>query len=101
MSERTEDDRAESLVDRGRGTADRPPGSTVDVVVIGGGPAGIAAALWAARYRRCVLLVDAAEHRNAAVDATHGYLGLDRIAPRELISIALSDLLQYPEVQVE
>jgi thioredoxin reductase len=70
----------------------------VDVAVIGGGPAGLAAALWAARYRRRVLLVDGGRPRNRSTVATHGYLGTDGAGPWDLISDARKDLLDYPEV---
>lgn len=55
-----------------------------DVVVIGGGPAGLAGALWLARYRLSTLLVDSANPRNAATWAVHGYLGLESVPPLEL-----------------
>jgi thioredoxin reductase len=55
-----------------------------EVVVIGGGPAGLACALWLARYRLRTRLFDAEDPRNAATWAVHGYLGLDDIAPMEL-----------------
>ena len=71
---------------------------SVDVAVIGGGPAGLAAALWAARYRRRVLLIDGGRPRNAPTTATHGYLGTDGASPWDLISCARKDLLDYPEV---
>jgi thioredoxin reductase len=70
-----------------------------DVAVIGGGPAGHAAATWAARYRRRVVLVDAGRARNRWTDATHGYLGLDGASPQELLRRARSDLERYPEVE--
>lgn len=57
---------------------------SADVVVIGGGPSGLAAALWLARYRIDTLLVDAANPRNAPTWAVHGYLGLDAVPPLEL-----------------
>jgi thioredoxin reductase len=53
--------------------------------------------MWAARYRRSVLLLDAGEPRNAGVDAMHGYLGLDGASPEQFTSRAFTDLAQYPE----
>lgn len=55
-----------------------------DVIVIGGGPAGLAGSLWLARYRLKTLLLDAENPRNAATWAVHGYLGLDDPAPDEI-----------------
>ncbi|HLL46947.1 MAG TPA: NAD(P)/FAD-dependent oxidoreductase [Longimicrobiaceae bacterium] len=55
-----------------------------DVVVIGGGPAGLSAGLWLARYRRSALVVDAGDPRNAETWAVHGYPGVDEVAPYEL-----------------
>lgn len=72
-----------------------------DVLVIGAGPAGLAAAMWAARYRRSVLLLDSGEQRNRFVDRSHGYLGFDDINPAELRERALADLKGYAETTVE
>ena len=74
--------------------------TTFDIAVIGGGPAGLAASMWAARYRRRVILLDAGEQRNRWADATHGYLGLDGSSPRELIECALREVSSYPEIRV-
>jgi thioredoxin reductase len=69
-----------------------------DVLVIGGGPAGLSAATWAARYRRSVLVVDSREYRNRWVDQSHGYLGSDPTNPMTLLERARTELARYPEV---
>jgi thioredoxin reductase len=71
-----------------------------DVAVIGGGPAGLAAALWAARYRRRVILIDAGEQRNRWTEATHGYLANEGMAPTEVIAAARRDLAGYEEIDL-
>ena len=67
-----------------------------DAIVIGGGPAGLSAATWLARYRRRTLLVDAGEHRNRWVDLSHGYLTRDPAAPLDLLAAATQQLAAYP-----
>src|SRR5205807_10528979 len=69
-----------------------------DVVVIGGGPAGLAAATWLGRYRRQTLVVDSEEYRNRFTELTHGYLGRDPIPPMALLAAAHEDLAQYKSV---
>lgn len=69
-----------------------------DVVVVGGGPAGLSAATWAARYRRSVLVIDSREYRNRWVEESHGYLGSDPCHPMSLLEAARSDLARYPEI---
>ena len=61
-----------------------PQQEAYDVVVIGGGPAGLSAGLWLARYRRRAIVVDAGDPRNAETWAVHGYPGIDDVAPYEL-----------------
>ncbi|WP_431964588.1 NAD(P)/FAD-dependent oxidoreductase [Actinacidiphila sp. bgisy160] len=61
------------------------PGGVWDVVVVGGGAAGLSGALTLARVRRSVLVIDAGEPRNAPAAAAHGLLGRDGIAPLELL----------------
>ena len=63
-----------------------------DAVVIGGGPAGLSAATWLARYRRKVPVLDSGEYRNAAVTEAHGYHGMDGFDPRALRDRARADL---------
>jgi thioredoxin reductase len=55
-----------------------------DVLVIGGGPAGLSAALWLARYRRRVRVLDSGQPRNAPAWGVHGYPGLVDPSPSEL-----------------
>jgi len=69
-----------------------------DVLVVGGGPAGLSAATWAARYRRSVLVVDSGQYRNRWASQSHGYLGNDPGDPMELLDRARTDLGRYPEV---
>ena len=70
-----------------------------DAVVVGGGPAGLSAATWLARYRRRTLVVDAGEPRNRAVEATHGYLSRDGASPSSILDAAAEDLDAYPCIE--
>lgn len=72
----------------------------VDVLVVGGGPAGLSAATWLGRYLRNTLVVDAGEHRNRYADRVHGLLGRDPTTPHDLIRDARAGLDQYPYVHV-
>lgn len=55
-----------------------------DVVVVGGGPAGLSAAYWLGRYRRRVRLYDVGEWRNRVARAVHGFPGVPDVPPAEL-----------------
>jgi thioredoxin reductase len=72
----------------------------VDAVVVGGGPAGLAAALWLGRYRRSVVVLDSQEYRSGAVEHSHGYLGRDPQTPVELLACGREELLAYPTASV-
>lgn len=69
-----------------------------DVVVIGGGPAGLAAATWLARYRRDVVVVDSGDYRARHVASSHGYLARDPQTPLEFLDTAREQLLRYRTV---
>lgn len=55
-----------------------------DVAVVGGGPAGLTAALWLARYLHSVVLIDSGDPRNWQTRGINGYLGQPGIRPAEL-----------------
>jgi thioredoxin reductase len=74
------------------------PGRVYDAVVVGGGPAGLSAATWLARYRRSVLVVDSREYRNRWVEQSHGYLGSDPADPMALLATARAQVSHYPTV---
>jgi thioredoxin reductase len=71
-----------------------------DVIVVGGGPAGLSAALLLGRCRRNVLVCDAGKPRNRASHALHGFLGHDGIEPLELLRIGREQLRQYDSVAI-
>jgi thioredoxin reductase len=66
-----------------------------DVVVVGGGPAGLAGALILGRARRSVLVIDAGEPRNAPAAAVHGFLSRDGTSPTDLAEIGRSEVRGY------
>jgi thioredoxin reductase len=72
-----------------------------DVVVVGGGAAGLSAALVLGRARRRVLLVDAAKPRNAPASHMHGYLSRDGMPPGELLAAGRAELSEYGVELVE
>ncbi len=73
-------------------TADR---TDYDVVVVGGGSAGLSAAMALGRSRRSVLVIDAGTPRNAAAGHVHNYLGREGTPPLELLAVARAEVQQY------
>jgi thioredoxin reductase len=68
---------------------------TYDVVVVGGGAAGLSAALVLGRARRRVLVVDAGTPRNAPAAQMHGFLSRDGMRPADLLTAARAEVLGY------
>ena len=66
-----------------------------DVVVVGGGAAGLNGALMLARSRRSVLVIDAGEPRNAPADRVHGLFARDGVPPAELLEQGQAEVLRY------
>jgi thioredoxin reductase len=66
-----------------------------DVVVVGGGPAGLSAALVLLRARRTVVVVDAGAPRNASAAHMHGFLSRDGMPPGELLAAGRSEVSGY------
>ncbi len=66
-----------------------------DVVVIGGGAAGLSGALMLARSRRSVVVIDAGAPRNAPAAGVHGLLGRDGTPPSELLERGRAEVRRY------
>jgi thioredoxin reductase len=66
-----------------------------DVVIVGGGVAGLAAAVALGRSRRDVVVVDAGRPRNAPSHAAHNVLGQEGVAPLELLARGRAEAQAY------
>ncbi|QTH43921.1 NAD(P)/FAD-dependent oxidoreductase [Cohnella sp. LGH] len=69
-----------------------------DVAIIGGGPAGLNAALVLGRARKKVAVIDEGRPRNAVTQETHGFLTRDGVRPSEFRRIAREEIGAYPSV---
>jgi thioredoxin reductase len=74
--------------------------ATLDVVIIGAGPAGLSAAIVLGRARRRVLVCDAGHPRNAASHGLHCYLTRDGIEPAEFLRLGRAELRPYETVEL-
>jgi thioredoxin reductase len=72
--------------------------SLFDCAIIGGGPAGLNAALVLGRARRSTVLFDNDNARNAVTQESHGFITRDGIRPKEFREIAHKDITKYPSV---
>ena len=66
-----------------------------EVIVVGGGAAGLSAGIALARSRRSVLVIDAGEPRNAPAEGVHNFLTRDGVAPRDLVDQGRAELRHY------
>ena len=66
-----------------------------DVAIIGGGPAGLSAALWLARYLYRVILIDSGDPRNWETRGVNGFLGLPQIRPSDLRGIGREEAREH------
>ena len=71
-----------------------------ECIIVGGGAAGLSAALVLGRARRRVLVVDAGQQSNLAAPGIGGLLGHDGRSPAELYELGRKELQRYPSVEV-
>jgi thioredoxin reductase len=72
-----------------------------DAIIVGGGAAGLSAALVLGRARREVLVLDDGRPRNAAAEFSHGFMTRDGERPADLARYARRELAAYPSVRIE
>ncbi len=72
---------------------------TYDVIVIGGGPAGLSGALVLGRCGRSVLVCDDDRPRNRFSHAMHGFLSRDGMPPGDFLRLAREEVQRYPSVR--
>ncbi|MEM1348536.1 MAG: NAD(P)/FAD-dependent oxidoreductase [Myxococcota bacterium] len=70
-----------------------------DVLVLGGGPAGLSASLYLGRARKTVTVLDAGSPRHAVSKGVHNFLTRDGMSPAELRTQAWSQMEAYPSVR--
>lgn len=73
----------------------------MDCIIVGGGAAGLSAALVLGRAKMNVLVIDENKARNKVTRESHGYLTQDGVSPREFRARAWKDLSKYPTVHVK
>lgn len=69
-----------------------------DAIIVGGSFAGLSAAMYLARARRSVCIVDAGQPRNRFADRSHGFFAQDGAAPAAMLATARAQVAAYPTV---
>ena len=75
--------------------SDDSPPPIFDIGIVGGGPAGLTAAIWCARYSHSVVLLDSGDPRNWETRSVNGYLGLRGVRPADLRGDGRTELRSY------
>src|SRR6185295_13694363 len=73
----------------------------LDAVIIGGGAAGLTAALYLGRFRRRVVVLDTGKQANRVSHAAHGFFTRDGTSPAELIRIGREQLRSYETISLQ
>ncbi|MGP3968878.1 NAD(P)/FAD-dependent oxidoreductase [Streptomyces sp. 6N223] len=76
-------------------TSEHERSERYEVVVVGGGAAGLSGAMTLARSRRSVLVIDAGRPRNAPAEGVHNYLGREGTPPGELLAAGREEVRRY------
>src|SRR5688572_22579578 len=71
-----------------------------DIVIVGGGPSGLSAALALGRARKRVLLCDAGPRRNAAAERIYNFVTRDGTPPEDFRRLGRDQLATYPSVAI-
>ena len=71
-----------------------------DAIIIGGSFAGLSAAMYIARARRSVRVIDAGLPRNRFAEQSHGFFGQDGSAPGAMLDTARAQVAAYPTVRI-
>ncbi|KAH6611616.1 hypothetical protein Trco_001636 [Trichoderma cornu-damae] len=71
-----------------------------DVIIVGGGPAGLSAASGLARVRRKVLMIDSGDYRNSPTRHVHDVIGYDGVTPAYFRWVARKQILKYGTVNL-
>lgn len=73
----------------------------LDTIIVGGGVAGLTAALYLGQFCRKVLLFDTGKQANGVSHAAHGFFTRDGTSPAELISIGREQLRRYETIRIQ
>lgn len=76
-------------------TAQKPKDTIYDVAIVGGGPAGLSASLWLARYLHSVIVIDSGDPRNWETRGINGFLGSQGIKSPELRAKGRADAKSF------